>query len=358
MASPGPLPIENVTTLAYKTLSDSTPVYLDIYPPVVTNAIIQRLLGIPPVILFPVIVYFHGGGLTVGDRRSWLPHWLRKRANDAGYFFISADYHLIPDTGHAIVKDILDLFEFLGRADLSKCIQPHPIHGDGTTPTLIYKVDPDAIVVAGSSAGGLCAYLAAFHCISPKPKAILSIYELLDPSGFLSYLHPYPSFPSLSELVESPLAYHPESSPTPGYPANPRMLLARLYLQLGVFLDYYTAEHTPSLSGLLRRTVLEDSERAPTASIQNEKLQSLIPEYHRSIFPQFNVSSIWPQLSFPISESIHLHDLLVASCVPTHLIIAKGEEHSFDYSPGAEVTHHQDFEMIMDLLKQYIKPDI
>ena len=39
-----------------------------------------------------------------------------------------------------------------------------------------FKIDPKTIAVAGSSAGGLCAYLAAMHCVSPKPKALLSLY--------------------------------------------------------------------------------------------------------------------------------------------------------------------------------------
>ena len=34
------------------------------------------------------------------------------------------------------------------------------------------------MAVAGSSAGGLCAYLAAIHCVSPKPKGIVSMYGL------------------------------------------------------------------------------------------------------------------------------------------------------------------------------------
>lgn len=36
-------------------------------------------------------------------------------------------------------------------------------------------MDVNKIAVAGSSAGGQCAYLAAMHC-SPKPKVLLGIY--------------------------------------------------------------------------------------------------------------------------------------------------------------------------------------
>lgn len=89
------------------------------------------------------------------------------------------DYRLIPPaTGHDIVEDIIDLMGFLGRADgLSNALreaadsQPSGIE-------LPFKINPEALAIAGSSSGGLCAYLAAMHCVSPKPKAILSMYGM------------------------------------------------------------------------------------------------------------------------------------------------------------------------------------
>ena len=36
---------------------------------------------IPPTGKLPAVVYFHGGGLTVGNRRSWFPDWLRSKSN-------------------------------------------------------------------------------------------------------------------------------------------------------------------------------------------------------------------------------------------------------------------------------------
>lgn len=139
--------------------------------------------------LVPAVVYFHGGGLTVGNRNSWLPNWLKSqwcnttchhetqlinhvhhegRVTALGYAFVSADYQLLPPaTGEDIVKDIQDIFSFLVTVKIdikdSRCT---------------FKIDPDAMAVAGSSAGGLCAYLAAMHCVSPKPKGIVSIYGM------------------------------------------------------------------------------------------------------------------------------------------------------------------------------------
>ena len=54
------------TTVAYKQVEDLT-LYLDVYPPTVESD--------GPV---PVVVFFHGGGMTVGTRRSWFPIWLHR----------------------------------------------------------------------------------------------------------------------------------------------------------------------------------------------------------------------------------------------------------------------------------------
>jgi len=58
-------------TLPYKQLRDSDHhIHLDLYPP--------RVVRAPTV---PAVVYFHGGGLTVGNRTSWSPEWLLSRSN-------------------------------------------------------------------------------------------------------------------------------------------------------------------------------------------------------------------------------------------------------------------------------------
>lgn len=90
------------------------------------------------------------------------------RLASAGVAFISADYRLMPPSnGHDIVSDIVSLFEFL-RTSLNPRLQDE---------TSLLRIDPTRIAVAGSSAGGLCAYLAAAHA-APKPAAVLSLYGL------------------------------------------------------------------------------------------------------------------------------------------------------------------------------------
>jgi acetyl esterase/lipase len=54
------------STIPYKQLGDLT-LYIDVYPPTTT------IIDPGPV---PAVVFFHGGGMTVGDRTSWFPTWL------------------------------------------------------------------------------------------------------------------------------------------------------------------------------------------------------------------------------------------------------------------------------------------
>ena len=88
------------------------------------------------------------------------------RAMQAGYAFISADYTLLaPSTGHDVLEDIKDVFRYLEK-EVNKDFASA---GSGAT------VDAASIIVSGSSAGGMCAYLAACHA-SPKPRGVLSLY--------------------------------------------------------------------------------------------------------------------------------------------------------------------------------------
>jgi len=78
-------PTTEQVTLAYKTVCtpnpsseggpSEIPLHLDLYLPD------SRSIGIPTSeddgIEIPVVVYFHGGGLVVGDRKSWFPGWLQ-----------------------------------------------------------------------------------------------------------------------------------------------------------------------------------------------------------------------------------------------------------------------------------------
>ncbi len=168
-------------TFTYKNSNGSSPILLDVYPP-------RGPLTAKPV---PVVVYFHGGGLTVGNKTSWFPHWLEgtykeamrwlhgrliqasvERVTKSGFVFISVDYRLLPpSTGHEIIEDIKDLFRFLA-IDLNPCLRERLVRTGES-----FQIEPKAIAVAGTSAGGLCAYLSVIHAI-PRPAALLGLYAM------------------------------------------------------------------------------------------------------------------------------------------------------------------------------------
>ena len=97
-----------------------------------------------------------------------------ERITSSGWAFISADYRLLPPaTGHDILADIVDLFRFL-EVDVNRHFRN--MQEDSSTSSR-FEIDPTALAVAGSSAGGICAYFAAIHA-SPRPKAVLSLYGM------------------------------------------------------------------------------------------------------------------------------------------------------------------------------------
>jgi acetyl esterase/lipase len=161
----------------------------------------------------------------------------------------------------------------------------------------------------------------------------------------------------------------------PGYPANPRHFLSRLYLQLGIWLDYLTgehgSEHEPSLSDILRKSLasnktdLARSAGSDAFDVINERLKTLIPERHHLLFPQFGVTSDWPPMYMThgeldsavlVHESIHMHRLLKEAGVDVRLSVQEGKEHSFDYEPDAETIHGPRlFDSIVEFLKEHLE---
>jgi len=81
----GSEPMSDAVTLVYKTVYASNsssegglsgiPLQLDVYLPDSrsggASGFRDNGVGIP------AVVYFHGGGLLVGNRRSWFPDWLQ-----------------------------------------------------------------------------------------------------------------------------------------------------------------------------------------------------------------------------------------------------------------------------------------
>lgn len=143
------------------------------------------------------------------------------------------------------------------------------------------------------------------------------------------------------------------------------MLLTRLYLQLGIALDYYTGLHDPSLSASLCNTFNETdvSKTENNQGTLKNQLSALIPPDSRILFPQFGVTPSWPptmlfhgsvDTAVPIEESRHLHALLQEAGVVSQLVILENQEHSFEYIPEAEALFAAHFDAAADFLSQYL----
>ena len=171
---------------------------------------------------------------------------------------------------------------------------------------------------------------------------------MLDPAPYSEFL--YPQSTKLKPTSDSSLVYHGADAPIPGFPANPRMLLNRLYLQLGVYLDYYTSMHEPSLSTASLEAAeghtSHDSAVSAHSDYSTDKLKPLIPPNHlQALFPQFNVDASWPPVflvhgsidtAVKLEESLNMQRLLNNAGVDNVLRIVEGAEHSLDYVADAE----------------------
>lgn len=102
----------------------------------------------------PVVIWIHGGALIMGSREV-PPNWL---GPEGRYVVVSIDYRLAPETKlPAIIQDIQDAYRWV-------CEQGPKL----------FRIDPDKLAVAGSSAGGYLTLMTGF-CVSPRPRALLSL---------------------------------------------------------------------------------------------------------------------------------------------------------------------------------------
>ncbi|KAG6810799.1 hypothetical protein H0H92_010277 [Tricholoma furcatifolium] len=360
----------NSQTFTYKQVPVATgtlDIQLDLYPPafIPTNHVAKAQI--------PVVIYFHGGGLCVGNRHAWFPTWLHDRATKAGYAFISADYRLLPaSTGHDIIEDVQDVLRFSVSREFSF---PESVGS--------FVVNPDAIAVTGSSAGGLCTYLAAMHCTSPKPKVIVSMYgmagdiftshylhaktepfffgtPILDPRNFAGFLHPNhdptsastdSKFWDLQPVSDVPLVFSPE-----GAPSGPRFGILVLYLQLGIWIDYYTGAHANGgISAALQKALDSQSEQAlDDFDLDDARvdaiLRKVVPEEHQRLVPSLGASSTDKNVSWPPTFLVHGASDTVVPALESRSMLrrlkrrgvdvqhfeAEGKEHGFDNDPTAE----------------------
>ena len=174
---------------------------------------------------------------------------------------------------------------------------------------------------------------------------------LIDPANFKKFLPPFPE--GLPEpITEAPPNYDPET----GHPTQTRMPFSALTIQLGIWIDYYTGEFNPSLSGILRDAL--DAGASPL------KIRDLIPERHRVLFPALLVNSSWPptlmihgtaDTAVPILSSRLMKQTLTDAGASAELIEVEGKEHVFDVQPNSDVELTELYDKVEEFLKRCIQ---
>ncbi|KAF7976402.1 hypothetical protein HWV62_6797 [Athelia sp. TMB] len=324
-------------TLAYHTV-DELDVKLDLYlPPNASGAI-------------PAIIAFHGGFLSIGDRSPspFIPMWMLDMCHEQGFAFISADYQLLfPSSGFDQVADVQALFTCLG-SDANAHLPA------GT------NIDNSRLAVAGVSAGGYIARLAALHA-SPKPVAMASFFGM---GGDYMTDHvvaikdtplPFSWAPFSEEAVArlgkpAPIAENRVWIAADGLKDDlGRTALAPWWWKNGSLLDYLVGKE--GWSARLRDLPYEQREGA-------------IPEDTAALFPQLHIDKEFPpsfiahgeaDVTVLPGESKRTYEQLQKAGVRSELRIISGA-HGFMVgqmpSPDAAGVYKEGFEFLASELKK------
>jgi acetyl esterase/lipase len=197
--------------------------------------------------------------------------------------------------------------------------------------------------------------LQSSHVLLPKTEPFFQGYELLDPADFSEFFHPANA--SLAPIAQSKPTFFGPDSAKPGMPSNPRMQLARLWLQLGTYLDYWTGLHEPSISDALREILPVEGEDIATT---DARLAAALPPSEHALFPQLHVTPEWPPVmlihgskdtAVLADSSREMHARLQNAKVETTLRIVPDVEHVFDLKPGAEQAFGKLFDEAAEFLR-------
>ncbi|KAJ5353081.1 alpha/beta-hydrolase [Penicillium brevicompactum] len=303
-------------TLTYSTVGDHE-IKLDYYLPVATGRL-------------PAIIYYHGGGMTAGSRRSVpYPGWLYDHCQKQGYIFISADYRLCHPTNTLDqIDDAKALFNFLSK------------DFDNNLPESI-TLDTSRIAVSGFSAG---AYSARAACVyaDPKPAVLISVYGL---GGDLLLDHwtrgrPPTSIAKFVDLNEVPRLLADQTVVSDDYkegePLPKRFALTVQWELDGTMLDGCFG--APGLGSKLDAVEYSLREAAVPQELKPGVLQSLVTEkYPPSVFVHGTADEVVPD-----QESIHHHNQLVQLGVKSELLLVKDGPHGLGDFSGANPTVSRD----------------
>ncbi len=129
-----------------------------------------------------VLLYFHGGGLLMGQRND-LPNYHLEMLTKAGYSILSFDYRLAPESSfHLILEDVLDAINYFINSKTSLGLEGLPYF------------------LWGRSAGAYLALLSYKMGLGEKPRGIISYYGygFLYPDWYKTPSYYYLQYPKVS----------------------------------------------------------------------------------------------------------------------------------------------------------------
>ncbi|PPA93853.1 alpha/beta hydrolase [Brevibacillus laterosporus] len=261
----------------------------------------------------PVIVYIHGGGFIFGSRKEILQEQV-KQYNQAGFHVFSIDYRLAPETKlPAIIEDVRDALRWV-------CDQ---------APSML-DIEPSAIAVIGSSAGGYLALLAGSK--ESYVKAVVSFYGYGDIRG---------------EWASEPSPFYLQKTIVPKKLADQlitKEILTENSIQqrFGLYL-YYRQQ-----GSWIRETTGLDP-------IQNkEELRLLCPiECVDHSSPPIMLLHGETDHDVPCEESICMAERLKRAGIEHTLLTLPGEDHLFDRQLDKENVQ-QAFAQVLDFLHRHL----
>ncbi|KAK9772957.1 putative Alpha/Beta hydrolase protein [Seiridium cardinale] len=335
---PGPptLP-EGGQTLVYHTV-EGHDVKLDFYlPPSLTGSL-------------PVVIHWHGGGMTAGSRRGDFPRWLYDSCQKKGYIFISPDYRLChPCTTLDQIEDAKALLQFL-VSDKFKAALPADV-----------SVDAKCIAVAGSSAG---AYQARAACVygTPKPAVLMTAYGLGGDLLLDHWTHPRPptTLAQMVDLSKVPKLLADRSVVSQDEATGTLPITERFALTVRWEID------GTMLNGLFGQQGLAEKLRA----VPYAQREAPIPDELKPGFLEFFVNENYPPSVFVHGtadevvldvESVRHHEQLKKLGIKTELLLVDGAHHGlvarnedglFGLIPDAVTAYAKSFDFIVEVLER------
>jgi hypothetical protein len=85
LAQPDNHSLANCYTFIYKTTGTNLDLKFDLYLPASAFEDVGSGDEVSRIVSLGAVVFFHGGGLTVGNRKSWFPNWLCRMSNHSFY---------------------------------------------------------------------------------------------------------------------------------------------------------------------------------------------------------------------------------------------------------------------------------